>query len=119
MVGRLLYIRITKHSPTVFHTLNAALLNNSDAWLRGVSLSGESAQEIYLQLHIFTLFRRIVEMIMNSDHNMLEIVVDEFLYNLETYSFLDSISRISVVITKQMINKKFTKIESSERLLIE
>jgi hypothetical protein len=50
-------------------------------------------------------------MIMNSDNNMLEIVVDELLYNLETYFFLDSISHISVVITKQMINKKFTKIE--------
>jgi hypothetical protein len=49
---------------------------------------------------------------------MLTAIEDELLHNLETYYFLDSITRIPVVISEKMINKKFTEIESSQKLLM-
>jgi hypothetical protein len=58
-------------------------------------------------------------MTINSDNNnMLTAVEEEVLHNLETYYFLHGISRIPVKITEKIMNKKFTEIESSQKLLI-
>jgi hypothetical protein len=117
-VSRLLYTRISDHPKKVFDTLIAGFHDFDDATYRGQSLSEGSRTEILLQLHIYTLFRKIIDMKIDPDTRMLLIVENERLHNLETYYFLDGILFIPVVITKRMINRRFADINLSRSLLI-
>jgi hypothetical protein len=116
-VSRLLYNRITEHPKIDFHTLIVALHGYDNAKLGDESLCEGSTLLILLQLRIYTLFRRIIDMTINSDDNMSEVIEDELLHNLKTYYFLDSIFHIPVEITQQMMNKKFTEITSQSSLI--
>ncbi|CAF1446253.1 unnamed protein product [Rotaria magnacalcarata] len=107
-VSRLLYTRITEHSKIVFDTLIAALHDYDHAKYRTCNLSEGSTAEIFLQLRIYTLFQKIIEMKINSNNNESTIIEEELLHNLETYYFLISIKNIPVIITREMINQTFS-----------
>jgi hypothetical protein len=84
-VSRLLYNRITKHPRIDLHTLIVALHGYNDATLDDKSLCKGSTHQILLQLRIYTLFRKIIDMTINFNDNMIEVIEDELLHNLETY----------------------------------
>ena len=113
-VSRLLYSRITEHkTKTDFNILIAALHDFDNAEHRRQDLSKGLQPETFLQLRIYTLFRKVIDMKTDSNNDMLEIIINELLHNLETYYFLDSIFYIPVVITKQMISRRFSDVKLS------
>ncbi|CAF1195896.1 unnamed protein product [Rotaria sordida] len=118
IISRLLYGRIIQYPKNVFNTLIAALHDYDNATHRGERVSKGSLPEIFLQLRIYTLFRVIIDMNINSDNDMFTIIENELLHNLETFYFLIGISSMPVVISERIINDKFSEIRSSQRLLI-
>ncbi|CAF1062979.1 unnamed protein product [Rotaria sp. Silwood1] len=118
-VSRLLYTRITtEHTKIVFDNLIPALRDIDNASHRGRSLSDGSRPEIFLQVRIYTLVRTIIDKKINKDDHMIEIIEKELLHNLETYYFIIGILLIPVNITKPMMNQSFSRIKSSQSLLM-
>ncbi|CAF1308491.1 unnamed protein product [Rotaria sordida] len=88
IISRLLYGRIIQYPKNVFDTLIAALHDYDNATHRGERVSKGSLPEIFLQLRIYTLFRVIIDMNINSDNDMFTIIENELLHNLEMFYFL-------------------------------
>ena len=111
-VSRLLYIRITDHPRKIFDTFIAALHDFDGAKRHRKCLSKGFRPEIFLQLRIYTLFRKIIDMKINSGNNSVEVIEKELLHNLETYYFLDGISYIPVRISEEIDNQTFSHVKS-------
>jgi hypothetical protein len=117
-ISRLLYTRINaEHTKQIFDTLIVSLHGFDKAEYRKQSLTDGSRLEIFLQLRIYSLFRKMIDMKINSDTNMIDIIEKEFLHNLETYYFLVSVESISLVTTEGIIKRISSETGSQKSLL--
>jgi hypothetical protein len=122
-VSRLLHTDITKHPEEAFSILIAALHNFDDATQRGEKLCIGSTHNMFLQLRIFTLVRRIVDMyttsLMSPDDETLTILRNELLHNLETYYLFYDIDNIPMKMTDELLVQRSVEVELTNPLLFE